>query len=189
MDQAEGAMLALDKRNTAERRHVHTHWEATPVRACSEGGRSKRDSTGVRSQQWWRTRSDRRHNWITACSTYGRVHASTGGRDGLNIIIVVITFKVLFVGFGGCIVGLFVVLFVPLFLSFLAMPGLCRFLLVTPANRPSNGLCPRTQVLYFLALVALVCLATHCMSMPRRAMHGHNHACHAVCAGLSVTTS
>ena len=32
--------------------------------------------------------------------------------------------------FGGCMVGL-VVLFVPLLLSFLAMPGLCRFLGVT----------------------------------------------------------
>ena len=80
-------MLALDKWNTAERRHVHTHWEATRVCACSEEGRSQRDSTGVRAQQWWRTRSDRRRNSSTACSTYGRVHASTGGRDGLNVII------------------------------------------------------------------------------------------------------
>ena len=33
--------------------------------------------------------------------------------------------------FGGCMFGLFVVLFVSLLLSFLAMPGLCRFLRVT----------------------------------------------------------
>ena len=34
--------------------------------------------------------------------------------------------------FGGCMVGLLVVLFVPLLLSFLAMPGLCCLLCVTP---------------------------------------------------------
>ena len=33
--------------------------------------------------------------------------------------------------FGGCVVGLLVVLVVPLLLSFLAMPGLCRFLRIT----------------------------------------------------------
>ena len=33
--------------------------------------------------------------------------------------------------FGSSMVGLFVALFVPLFLSFLAMPGLCCFLRVT----------------------------------------------------------
>ena len=33
--------------------------------------------------------------------------------------------------FGGCMVGLLVVLFVPLLLSLSAMPGLCRFLCVT----------------------------------------------------------
>ena len=33
--------------------------------------------------------------------------------------------------FGGSMVGLLVVLFVPLLLSFLAMPGLCCFLRVT----------------------------------------------------------
>ena len=33
--------------------------------------------------------------------------------------------------FGGCMVGLSAVLFVPLLLSFKAMPGLCRFLRVT----------------------------------------------------------
>ena len=81
-------MLALDKRNTAERRHVHTHWEATRVRACSEGWGVQRDSIGVRAQQWWRTRSDCRRNPSTACSTYGWVHASMGGVDGLNVSIV-----------------------------------------------------------------------------------------------------
>ena len=35
--------------------------------------------------------------------------------------------------FGCGLVGLLVVLIVPLFLSFLAMPGLCCFLRVTPA--------------------------------------------------------
>ena len=34
--------------------------------------------------------------------------------------------------FGGCMFGLSVVLFVPLLLSFLAMPVLCLFLHVTP---------------------------------------------------------
>ena len=33
--------------------------------------------------------------------------------------------------FGGCMVGLLVVWFVPLLLSFVAMPGLCRFLRLT----------------------------------------------------------
>ena len=33
--------------------------------------------------------------------------------------------------FGGCMVGLSAVLFVPLLLSFKAIPGLCRFLRVT----------------------------------------------------------
>ena len=34
--------------------------------------------------------------------------------------------------FGGCMVGLLVILFVPVLLLFLAMPGLCRFPRVTP---------------------------------------------------------
>ena len=38
--------------------------------------------------------------------------------------------------FGSSMVDLLVVLFVPLFLSFLAMPDLCCFLRVTPACQP-----------------------------------------------------
>ena len=50
--------------------------------------------------------------------------------------------------FGGCMVGLLVVLFVPLLLSFLVMPDLCRFLRVIHTYgyrmsgcRPYNAVC------------------------------------------------
>ena len=44
---------------------------------------------------------------------------------------------------------------------------------------------PRTPALvYILALVALPCRATNCMSMPRRAMPGHSHVCMVVCPPL-----
>ena len=46
---------------------------------------------------------------------------------------------------------------------------------------------PRTPTLYTLALVALICPATNCMSMPRRAMPGHNHVCVLACPPLPLS--
>ena len=67
--------------------------------------------------------------------------------------------------FGGCMVGLLVVLFVPLLLSFLAMPGLCRFLRVTlhmafvlcfdftPGSNGSGSSCFKVDVLLLLGVL------------------------------------
>ena len=46
---------------------------------------------------------------------------------------------------------------------------------------------PRMPARYILALVALLCPATLCMSTPRTAMPGHNHVCVLACPPLPLS--
>ena len=46
---------------------------------------------------------------------------------------------------------------------------------------------PCMPALHIPALVALLCPATRCMSMPRRAVPGHNHVCVLACPPQPLT--